>query len=64
VVLDGSSPFVLLDDAREAGAGPALLYRKPVGTVVTYDPDEVRPSLARLRDAAAAGLHVAGLLSY
>ena len=63
-MLDGSNPFVLLDDAREAGAGPALLYRRPVGTVATDDPDEVRPSLARLREALAAGLHVAGLLSY
>ena len=63
-MLDGPSPFVLLDDAREAGAGPALLYRNPVGTVATCDPDEVRPSLARLREALASGLHVAGLLSY
>lgn len=63
-MLDGSSPFVLLDDAREAGAGPALLYRTPVGTITTDDPDQVRPSLARLREALAAGLHVAGLLSY
>jgi para-aminobenzoate synthetase/4-amino-4-deoxychorismate lyase len=63
-VLDGSSPFVLLDDAREAGAGAALLYRNPVGTIAADDPDEVRPSLARLREALAAGFHVAGLLSY
>jgi para-aminobenzoate synthetase/4-amino-4-deoxychorismate lyase len=63
-VLDGSSPFVLLDDAREEGAGPALLYRNPIGTVATDDPGEVRSSLARLREAAASGLHVAGLLSY
>ncbi|MDB5697246.1 MAG: para-aminobenzoate synthase component [Alphaproteobacteria bacterium] len=63
-MFDGSSPFVLLDDAREAGASPALLYRKPVGTIETRDPDQVKASLARLREALAAGLHVAGFLSY
>ena len=37
-MLDRSTPFVLLDDARVAGAAPARLYRAPVDTIATDDP--------------------------
>ncbi len=62
--LDGSEPFVLLDDARRANAGPALLYRKPVDRIEAVTWNEVRPGLAALRRAAEQGLHAAGFLSY
>jgi para-aminobenzoate synthetase/4-amino-4-deoxychorismate lyase len=55
---------VLLDDARAVGAGPARLYRDPVGEIVARHPDEIRPSLDRLRGAGADGLHAAGFLGY
>ena len=58
------TPFVLLDDARATGAGPASLYRHPVDIIETRDPAEVRASLALLRDAGRRGLHAAGFLSY
>lgn len=63
-VIPRDRPFVLLDDARAADAAPALLYRDPVETVEAHSPEAVRPLLARLREARAAGLHAAGFLSY
>ena len=56
-------PFVLLDDARDGGAG-ARLYTQPVGQVTAHTLAEVRPALAALRAAAAEGLHAAGWLAY
>ncbi len=55
--------FVLFDDARD-GAGPARLYRDPVGEIVAWTLDEVRPALAALRDAVRGGRHAAGYLAY
>ena len=55
--------FLLFDDAREGGA-PCRLYEAPVGEVVAHEIDEVRPALARLRDAVASGKHVAGWIGY
>ncbi len=63
-VLDTAVPFVLLDDARAHGAGPARVYRAPLEIVTTRDAAEVRNCLDRLRAASAAGLHAAGFLSY
>ena len=42
------TPFVLLDDARAAGAAPARLYRDPLEVVVARRPEEVGPALDRL----------------
>ena len=56
-------PFVLLDDARQGGAG-ARLYTAPVRIVTADTLAEVRPALAALRAARAEGLHAAGWLSY
>jgi para-aminobenzoate synthetase/4-amino-4-deoxychorismate lyase len=64
VPIDGSEPFVLLDDARANGAGPALLFRRPAEIVGARCWDEVRPALAALRAADERGLHAAGFLSY
>ena len=64
MMLDGASPFVLLDDARPTGAGAARLYRDPVRVIRADTPDAVKPALEALRRAAGEGLHAAGFLSY
>ncbi|MEG3084485.1 aminodeoxychorismate synthase component I [Sphingomonas sp. PB2P12] len=58
-----TAPYVLLDDARAAGA-PARLYRDPVRIVRADTIPDVRPALDALRDARATGLHAAGYLTY
>jgi para-aminobenzoate synthetase/4-amino-4-deoxychorismate lyase len=58
-----TAPYVLLDDARAAGA-PARLYRDPVRIVRADTLAEVRPALDALRDACKEGLHAAGYLTY
>jgi len=58
-----TAPFVLLDDAREAGA-PARLYDRPVRVVRADTPDAVQPALAEIRRGLAEGLHAAGMLAY
>lgn len=63
-MIDPSAPFLLLDDARENGAGPSLLYAKPIAIIEARTLDEVRPSLARVRQGLADGLHAGGYLSY
>ncbi len=63
-MIDSNSPFVLLDDARAAGASPARLYQHPVEIIATRRPSEVRESLKRLAAAAEEGLHAAGFMSY
>ena len=57
------APFVLLDDARPAGAG-VRLYEAPARIVTATTLAEVRPALAALRAGAREGLHAAGWLSY
>jgi aminodeoxychorismate synthase component I len=63
-MIDTRLPFLLFDDAREGGEASARLYADPAEIVETRDPAMVRPLLARLRQAQAAGLHAAGFLSY
>jgi para-aminobenzoate synthetase/4-amino-4-deoxychorismate lyase len=63
-MLDRSTPFVLLDDARAQGAAPARLYRDPVETIATDDPAKLANCLAALRYAQAHGLHAAGWIAY
>ncbi|MEO0030711.1 MAG: hypothetical protein RIS94_469 [Pseudomonadota bacterium] len=55
------APFILLDDARTEGAGPARLYREPEEIVVARRPEEVADALARI--GATPG-HWAGYLAY
>jgi para-aminobenzoate synthetase / 4-amino-4-deoxychorismate lyase len=55
------TPFVLLDDARSAGAAPARLYAQPVETVVAQHQRDVAGALARIK--ATPG-DWAGFLSY
>lgn len=60
-MIGAATPFVLLDDARP---GPATFFETPVAIVEARAPGEVRPALARLRQAQQWGLHAAGFLSY
>jgi para-aminobenzoate synthetase / 4-amino-4-deoxychorismate lyase len=57
-------PFVLLDDARTAGAASARLYADPVEIVTTRRADELGIALEALRTATRGGLHAAGYLAY
>jgi para-aminobenzoate synthetase / 4-amino-4-deoxychorismate lyase len=59
-----NGPFVLLDDARTAGASPARLYADPVAVLTAESGDEVGALLEKLRAARGQGLHAAGFLSY
>lgn len=54
-------PFILFDDVRSA---EARLYADPEQTLVATKLDEVLPVLERVREALAAGRHVAGYLAY
>jgi len=63
--LDPSSPFVLLDDAREHGApAHARLFTRPHAVIRADKPEEVAPALAAMRQAQADGLHLAGYMAY
>jgi para-aminobenzoate synthetase/4-amino-4-deoxychorismate lyase len=64
IVIRRDRPFVLLDDARTAGAVPARLYRSPVEIVEARDVAAVKPALERLRAARHRGLHAVGFLAY
>jgi para-aminobenzoate synthetase/4-amino-4-deoxychorismate lyase len=55
--------YVLFDDARDGGGAPRL-YCDPVGEVAAWTLDEVRPALARLREALRGGRHAAGFLAH
>jgi para-aminobenzoate synthetase / 4-amino-4-deoxychorismate lyase len=63
-MISADQPFVLLDDARKAGASPSRLYIKPVRTLVAYDAVELFALFDALARAKADGLHVAGFLAY
>jgi len=55
------TPFILLDDARTSGFGPARLYTAPCEIVVARRADEVPDALATI--GAAPG-HWAGMIAY
>jgi para-aminobenzoate synthetase/4-amino-4-deoxychorismate lyase len=63
-VIRRDQPFVLLDDARDAGAAPARLYQAPVEIVEARTLDAVATAIERLRSARLRGLHAAGFLAY
>ncbi|WP_380872866.1 aminodeoxychorismate synthase, component I [Sphingomonas sp. DBB INV C78] len=64
MTIDTARPFILLDDARETGAGPARLYANAVAEIRADTPEEVAPALEALRAAKARGLHAAGYIAY
>ena len=64
LVIRRDRPFVLLDDARAAGAVPARLYQAPVEIIEARDVASIKPALERLRAARHRALHAAGFLAY
>jgi len=62
-MLPSDAPFVLLDDASDAGRA-ARLYRDPVRIVEARGVDAVWPALEAIRAGQRDGLHAAGYLSY
>lgn len=63
--LANSTCFVLLDDARQAGAAAdALLYSAPREVFAAYRPDEVVPALQAAEAARQKGGELAGLIAY
>jgi para-aminobenzoate synthetase / 4-amino-4-deoxychorismate lyase len=59
-----SSPFVLLDDARDVGAVAARLYVDPVEVITANTVAGIAPALDQVRQEQAGGRYVAGYLSY
>jgi len=57
-------PFILLDDARVAGASPARVYRAPREIVIARRPDQVSAALERVDSLRSQGAHLAGWLAY
>lgn len=64
MTFSNGKPFVLLDDARVEGAGPARLYTDPVDIIAVNRLDELDMALEAVRAATRRGLHAAGFLSY
>lgn len=60
----GCPPFVLLDDARVAGAAAARLFAEPVEVLAAHAAADVPALLDALEAAQARGLHAAGYLAY
>ena len=63
-MIRADQPFVLLDDARLAGAAHVRLYNNPVRTLVVHTAIELDGLLDELVEAQGAGLHAAGYLAY
>jgi para-aminobenzoate synthetase/4-amino-4-deoxychorismate lyase len=61
---DRNAPFVLLDDARAQGAGPARLYSAPYEVVIARHADEVKPALQRLEALRQQRAALAGYAAY
>lgn len=59
-----TTPFVLLDDARETGASPGRLYSNPLSVITACDPGDVERALGEVSAATKAGQHVAGFIAY
>jgi para-aminobenzoate synthetase / 4-amino-4-deoxychorismate lyase len=58
------TPFILLDDARAAGAAPARLYSNPLRTVSAALPEDLPALFDSMSAAQQEGHHVAGYLAY
>lgn len=59
-----TEPFILLDDARPAGASAARLYRDAAEVVVARRAADVAPAFARLDELRAQGFELAGYMAY
>ncbi|APE27285.1 aminodeoxychorismate synthase component I [Aurantiacibacter gangjinensis] len=63
--MDGKSPFVLLDDARESGASDAQYFTGPSQVFVARRPGDVERVLAQAEAARSeSGKHLAGYIAY
>jgi len=62
--MSAQEPFILLDDARPAGASAARLYRAPVEVVVARRAADVAPALVRLGELRDQGFELAGYIAY
>jgi para-aminobenzoate synthetase / 4-amino-4-deoxychorismate lyase len=62
--MPGRTPFVLLDDARAAGAADAHLFENPREIFVARRPGEVADVLAEADAARRAGGTLAGYIAY
>ena len=62
--MSAQEPFILLDDARPAGASAARLYRAPVEVVVARRAADVAPALVRLGELRDQGFELAGYMAY
>lgn len=62
--MNAREPFILLDDARPAGASAARLYRAPAEVVIARRAAEVEPALARLDELRGQGFELAGYMAY
>lgn len=59
-----STPFVLLDDAREDGAADALLYENPSELFIAHHPADVSKIVEAAQTAQSESGHLAGYISY
>jgi para-aminobenzoate synthetase / 4-amino-4-deoxychorismate lyase len=59
-----STPFVLLDDARDGNASPARLYTRPQRIITARRAAEIGGALDAVAKAVQSGLHAAGFLAY
>lgn len=64
-MMDGKSPFVLLDDARAAGASDAQYFSEPEQVFVARRADDVTSVLDAAEKARqSSGKHLAGYIAY
>ena len=61
--MPGRTPFILLDDARQAGAADAHLFENPTQIFVAHRPDEVAGALAAADAARSDGGTLAGYIA-
>ncbi|MCK0129563.1 aminodeoxychorismate synthase component I [Erythrobacter sp. F6033] len=59
-----TTPFLLLDDARDECAADTLFYEAPREIFVAHRPDQVDEVLAKADIARAKGGHLAGYIAY
>jgi para-aminobenzoate synthetase/4-amino-4-deoxychorismate lyase len=64
VKMPGRTPFILLDDARHAGAADGHLFENPGKVFVANRPDEVSAVLAAADAARSEGGTLAGYIAY
>jgi para-aminobenzoate synthetase/4-amino-4-deoxychorismate lyase len=64
ISLPNTTPFVLLDDARNVAPSPSRLYVQPVQILTAQSIDDIAALMAALRQAKNDGLHAAGYLAY